>query len=45
MKKFKRNNKSNPDPYEDFLRSENLDPYESLIKSFEIIKKNNKSFE
>ena len=35
MKKLKRNNKSNPDPYEDFVRSEELDPYESLIKSYE----------
>ena len=45
MKRLKRNNKSNPDPYEDFVRSEELDPYESLIKSYEIGKQNKKSVE
>ncbi len=45
MKKYKRNNNSNPDPYEDFLRSEKLDPYESLIKSFQILNQKEKSVE
>ncbi len=45
MKKLKRNNKSNPDPYEDVLRSEKLDPYESLIKSVEILRQNKEYFE
>ncbi len=33
MRKTKKNHKINPDPYEDWIRSERLDPYESLIKS------------
>ena len=45
MKKLKKNNKTNPDAYEDFVRSENLDPYESLIKSYEILKQNKKYVE
>ncbi len=45
MKKLKRKNKSNPDPYEDFVRSAKLDPYESLIKSYAIFKKNKNSLE
>ncbi len=42
MRKTKKNHKSNPDPYEDMIRSEQLDPYESLIKSNHLLKKNNK---
>ena len=45
MKKLKKNNKINPDPYENFVRSENLDAYESLIKSFDILNQNKKSVE
>ena len=45
MRKTKRKNPSNPDPYEDFVRSEKLDPYEALIKPNILIKKNNKSIE
>ena len=42
MRKTKKNHKSNPDPYEDMIRSEQLDPYESLINSNHLLKKNNK---
>ena len=42
MRKTKKNYKSNPDPYEDMIRSEQLDPYESLINSNHLLKKNNK---
>ena len=42
MRKIKTNHKSNPDPYEDLIRSEQLDPYEALIKSNDSLKKNNK---
>ena len=41
MRQTKKNHKSNPDPYEDMIRSEKLDPYEALIKSTNF-KKNNK---
>ncbi|WP_269603418.1 hypothetical protein [Prochlorococcus marinus] len=40
MRKTKNHN-SNPDPYEDFIRSDQLDPYEALIKSNNS-RKNNK---
>ena len=40
MRKIKKNHKSNPDPYEDLIRSEQLDPYEALIKSNICLKKN-----
>ena len=43
MKKTKKNNFSDPDPYEDMLRLEKLDPYEALIKLNFVPKKNNKS--
>ncbi len=45
MKKTKSNNRTNsfPEPYEDFIRLENLDPYESLIKSNVVRKQNNDS--
>ena len=43
MRKTKKNDKSTPDPYEDMIRSEQLDPYEALIKSNSFIKRNNKS--
>ena len=33
--------KTQPDPYEDSIRSEKLDPYEALIKSNNFLKKNN----
>ncbi len=33
MRKTKRNQKSNLDPYEEIVRLERLDPYETLIKS------------
>ena len=39
MKKTKRNEKFNPDPYEDIVRLEKLDPYETLIKSNVFLKK------
>ena len=45
MKNTRRNNKSNPDPYEDIVRLEKLDPYESLIKSKLLLKQNYKSIE
>ena len=31
MKKLNNKNKSHLDPYEEFIRSKELDPYESLI--------------
>ena len=43
MRKTKKNYKSNPDPYEDIIRLEQLDPYEALIKSNKLLSKNNKS--
>ena len=43
MKRTKKNNKSNPDPYEGMLKLEKIDPYESLINSSLFHKKNNKS--
>ena len=42
MKKSKKNNQSNPDPYEDIVRLEKLDPYEALLKSTVFHKKDNK---
>ena len=45
MSQTKRNNKGNPDPYEDVVRLEQLDPYESLIKKKLFLKKNNKTIE
>ena len=39
MRKAKKNHNSNPDPYEDLIRSEQLDPYEALIKSNNVPKK------
>ena len=45
MKKNKKNNITNPDPYEDIVRLENLDPYESVIKLNMLLKQNKKSFE
>ncbi len=45
MRKTKKNQKSNPDPYEDLIRFEKLDPYEALIKSNILLKKINKSIE
>ena len=39
MRKTKKDHKSNPDPYEDMIRSEGLDPYEALIKSKIFLKK------
>ena len=38
MRKTKENHKSNPDPYEDIIRLEQLDPYEALIKSEKFLK-------
>ena len=32
MRKSKKINQINPEPYEDMLRSEKLDPYEAQIK-------------
>ena len=43
MRKNQKNQKINPDPYEDIIRLEQLDPYESLIKANNFLKKNNKS--
>ena len=43
MKKPKRNNESNPEPYEDMIRLKKLDPYEELIKSNNFQKENNQS--
>ena len=40
MRKTKKNHKGNPDPYEDLIRSDQLDPYEALIKSNNFLKKN-----
>ena len=45
MRKTKKNDKGNPDPYEDIVRLEKLDPYEALIKSNVFFKENNKSIE
>ena len=45
MRKIKKNQKGNPDPYEDHLRLEKLDPYEALIKFNYFLKNNNKSIE
>ena len=45
MRKNKKNNQSNPDPYEDYLRIDELDPYEALIKVNLRLKQNNKSLE
>ena len=42
MRKTKKNYKSNPDPYEDMIRSEQLDPYEALIKLNYCLKKSDK---
>ncbi len=42
MKKTKKNNEINPDPYEDMIRLEELDPYESLIKIKTLNEKTNK---
>ena len=43
MRKIKNNNKSNPEPYEDIIRLEQLDPYEALIKSNNVPKNNHQS--
>ncbi len=43
MRKTKNNDKIKPDPYEDLIRSEQLDPYESLLKSNNFIKKSNQT--
>ena len=45
MKKTKRNNKSNPDPYEDVVRRDKLDPYEALLNSNNALRQSNNSFE
>ena len=42
MKKNKTTTKSNPEPYEDMIKLEKLDPYESLIKSYLVLKQDNK---
>ena len=39
MRKTKKSHNSNPDPYEDLIRSAQLDPYEALIKSNNFLKK------
>ena len=43
MRKTKKDQKSNPDPYEDMIRLEKLDPYEAQIKSNIFLTENNKS--
>ena len=45
MKKPKRKHERNPYPYEDMVRTENLDAYEALMKVNLVNKKNNKSIE
>ena len=45
MRKTKRSNKNNPEPYEDMLRIENLDPYEAQIKSKLLLNQNNTHIE
>ncbi len=45
MKKTKRNEKCNPDPYEDVVRLGKLDPYEALITSQVFQKQKNKFIE
>ena len=45
MRKTSKNRESNPDPYEDMIRLEQLDPYEALIKSNNLLKNNNKIIE
>ena len=45
MREINRNHKSNPEPYEDLIRLEQLDPYEALIKLNNFLKQNNKSTE
>ena len=42
MRKTKKFYKSDPEPYEDLIRSEQLDPYERLIKLNNFLKKNHK---
>ena len=42
MRKTKNNHESSPDPYEDMIRSEQLDPYEALIKLNYCLKKSDK---
>ena len=44
MRKQKKQ-RSNPDPYEDMIRLEQLDAYESLINLNNSFKNNNKSIE
>ena len=39
MKKSKKVDHSDPEPYEDRIRLEHLDPYEALIKSIIFLKK------
>jgi len=41
----KKKQKSNPDPYEDVIRLEQLDAYETLIKLHNSFKNSNKSIE
>jgi hypothetical protein len=45
MKETKKNYQTNPDPYEDIVKLEELDPYEALIKSTNLLKKKKTSFE
>ena len=45
MSKIKRNDLSNPDPYEDIVRVEKLDAYEALIKTNMLQKQKNKSID
>ena len=42
---MRKTKKSNPEPYEDLLRSRKLDPYEAQIKSIVVLKKTNKNIE
>ena len=43
MRKSKKVNQIDHEPYEDILRLEKLDPYETLIKPNAFLKKNKKS--
>tara|TARA_Y100001968_G_C19200040_1_gene639491 strand:+ start:566 stop:730 length:165 start_codon:yes stop_codon:yes gene_type:complete len=43
--KNNRNNKSDPDPYEDIVKFEKLDPHEALIRSTVFLQQNSKSIQ
>ena len=42
---MRKRKKSNPEPYEDMLRLEELDPYEAQIKSNVLLRQNKKTID